>query len=485
MSGRGRGRGRGGRGGFRHDSLPRTVLVSKALSRLLRHAAVDERIPIDSHGYVRMDHLLGWQKLRNMQPPVTFAEVVEVVKQSDKKRFAMKYVHADAEAGGGGTPTVVKAEADSKTANEPETETQRAISTFEASLASSGNDETVDTRRFFIRATQGHSMKTVEAENLLTPISLADPASIPDTVVHGTFYGAWDQILRSGGLKSMTRNHVHFATGPSLSEVLPTSSADPAIDAAVTAEDDDVNGTRDDNQDDNDSENDNNNDDDDDNTETKPAHDGEPQTKASKRQSKKANKKAQSKTLGALLGQNKVISGMRSDAQILIYVDIRKALAEAPDMKWWRSENGVILSDGLVPSSVSSVPTVPGTSTGADTSTNNNTATPQPSDTATTKTTTTTTADGEEDDTNAKAAKLVPVDYFLAAVEVKKGIGLLWEAGRGSVRDLPEPLRTRPVPRGKGAGPRGRGGERGQGKGRGRGRGRGGDIEIEGEKLDA
>ncbi|OAL30906.1 hypothetical protein AYO20_08491 [Fonsecaea nubica] len=482
MSGRGRGRGRGGRGGLRHDSLPRTVLVSKALSRLLRHAAVDERIPIDSHGYVRMDHLLGWQKLRNMQPPVTFAEVVEVVKQSDKKRFAMKYVHADADAGGGGTPTVVEAEADPTTANEPETETQRAISTFEASLAPSGNDETVDTRRFFIRATQGHSMKTVEAENLLTPISLADPASIPDTVVHGTFYGAWDQILRSGGLKSMTRNHVHFATGPSLSEVLPTSSADPAIDAAVTAEDDDVNDPRDDNQDDDDdNENDCNNDDDDDNTETKPAHDGELQTKASKRQSKKANKKAQSKTLGVLLGQNKVISGMRSDAQILIYVDIRKALAEAPDMKWWRSENGVILSDGVVPPPPpTSVPSVPGTST------DNNTTPSQPSDTTTAKTTTTT-AEGveEEDDTHAKATKLVPVDYFLAAVEVKKGIGLLWEAGRGSVRDLPEPLRTRPVPRGKGAGPRGRGGERGQGKGRGRGRGSGRDVETEGEKLDA
>ena len=88
---RDRGRGRG-RGGSRHDSLSRSVLVSKALSRLLRHAAEQERIPIDSHGYVRVDHLLGWQRLKSMQPPVTFEEVIEVVEESEKKRFALKYV---------------------------------------------------------------------------------------------------------------------------------------------------------------------------------------------------------------------------------------------------------------------------------------------------------------------------------------------------------------------------------------------------------
>ncbi|KIW31277.1 uncharacterized protein PV07_02938 [Cladophialophora immunda] len=382
MPGRGRGR---GRGGFRHDSLPRSVLVSKALSRLLRHAAVEERIPIDNHGYVRMDHLLGWHKLRNMKPPVTFAEVVEVVRENDKKRFAMKYVGAGAgeegetAADAGAkveeteTPTI---ETDTNETR-AETETQRAISTFE----SLGNDEDeaeaeADTRRrFFIRATQGHSMKAVEAEHLLTPISLGDPAGVPDTVVHGTFYGAWDKILRSGGLKSMTRNHVHFATGPSLAEVLP-----PASSTAGGGDGGDDNG--------------------------KP------------------------RTLGALLGRNKVISGMRGDAQILIYVDIRRALAEAPAMKWWRSENGVILSDGLVAGAGA------GASADADAA--------QSSDAA---------AD------TTKAEKLVPVEFFAAAVEVKQGLGLLWEAGKGAVRDLPEQLRTRGVPRGKGGGglPRGRG----------------------------
>ncbi|OAP54526.1 hypothetical protein AYL99_10974 [Fonsecaea erecta] len=398
MPGRGR-----GRGGFRHDTLPRTVLVSKALSRLLRHAAVDERIPIDNHGYVRMDHLLGWQKLRSMKPPVTFAEVVEVVQESDKKRFAMKYVNPDA--------SVQVIEADSKTSPEPqtettqagtETETQRAISTFE----SLGNADEADTRRFFIRATQGHSMKAVEAENLLTPISLSDPATIPDTVVHGTFYGAWDRILRSGGLKSMARNHVHFASGPSLAEVLPAASS-----FAAAADDDDVgNGTGDKPDDTDDLGNGN-------------GHDG-------KRPAATARPKHKPGTppLGALLGRNKVISGMRSDAQILIYVDIRKALAEAPTMKWWRSENGVILSEGVV-------------AAGANEEKEE---------------------EEEEEHATATTEKLVPIEYFVAAVEVKQGLGLLWEAGRGSVRELPEKLRTRGLPRGKGEGPRGRG--RGRGK---------------------
>ncbi|KAJ9602086.1 tRNA 2'-phosphotransferase [Cladophialophora chaetospira] len=351
-----------GRGGGRGGPQPRSVLVSKALSRLLRHAAVEERIPIDNHGYVRMDHLLGWQRLRSMKPPVDFAEVVEVVEGNEKKRFALKFV------GSGYGPAETAIESDTKqpepqTELQIETQTQRAISQFE-STSSSG----FDAKQFFIRATQGHSMETVEAENLLTPISLDDPATIPDTVVHGTFYGAWEHILQSGGLKSMRRNHVHFATGPSLQEALPGGLSEAPAG----------NGAADD------------------------TGDGKGKDKDA----------AQPQRLGEILGKNKVISGMRSDAQILIYIDIHRALAEEKDMKWWKSENGVILTDGVA--------SIEG---------------------------------GTE--------KLVPTKYFLAAVEIKEGVGLLYEAGKGAAKELPERLKSRSVPRGKGGGPRG---------GRGRGR---------------
>lgn len=39
-----------------------------------------------------------------------------------------------------------------------------------------------------------------------------------------------------------------------------------------------------------------------------------------------------------------VISGMRSDAEILIYVDIRRSLDDG--VKWWVSDNGVVLTEG-------------------------------------------------------------------------------------------------------------------------------------------
>lgn len=47
-----------------------------------------------------------------------------------------------------------------------------------------------------------------------------------------------------------------------------------------------------------------------------------------------------------------VISGMRRDAELLVYVDVAASMRDA-DIKWWISDNGVVLTqgaeDGLVP----------------------------------------------------------------------------------------------------------------------------------------
>jgi len=329
----------------RGGNLAREVQVSKALSRLLRHAAVQERIPIDSHGYVRMDYLLGWQRLRSMKPAVTFAEVVEVVRQNEKQRFGLRY---ESDAGPGQGIDLQDAQGEEKAGEaEPEaqgteSETRRAIAKFE-----SGGD--LEPKHYSIRATQGHSMKNIEAENLLTPIVLENPDTIPDTVVHGTFYGAWASILRDGGLKKMSRNHVHFAMGPALKEVLPSSTGDDQGKGGSEA--------------------------------------------------------------GEILYKNQVISGMRSDAQILIYVDIRRALREEGDrMKWWRSENGVVLTEGV--------------------------------------------------DVEGKGEQIVPMKYWDVVVEVKERLGPLWRHGEGVVQELPERLRSKGVPRGKGGSGRQRGGGR-------------------------
>lgn len=55
-----------------------------------------------------------------------------------------------------------------------------------------------------------------------------------------------------------------------------------------------------------------------------------------------------------LPGDNAVISGMRSSAELLVWVDVRRSLVEGQGrIRWWRSTNGVVLTegddDGLVP----------------------------------------------------------------------------------------------------------------------------------------
>ena len=233
-----------------------------------------------------------------------------------------------------------------------------------------------------IRATQGHSLAITDTESLLTEITL-EKNNIPDTVVHGTFYGAWNKILRSGGLKSMGRGFVHCASGPRLVDVLPHSEMGQAGAG---------NGNGD----------------------------------GGARGSTEVDKS---------LVENKVRSGMRSDAQILIYVDIRRSLESG--VKWWRSENGVLLTEGI------EVDVNDGANTG----------------------------DKGEGAFGGSSEKILPLEFFDVVVEIKKGAGVLWRYGK-SVKELPEELERMGVPRGKDR-DNGAKGARGGGRGRGGSRGKG------------
>ncbi|KAK3494573.1 KptA family-domain-containing protein [Neurospora hispaniola] len=117
-----------------------------------------------------------------------------------------------------------------------------------------------------------------------------------------------------------------------------------------------------------------------------------------------------------------VISGMRSDAEVLIFVDVERSIRDAEaegdkegkGIKWWMSDNGVVLTEG------------------------------------------------DKDD-------LVPLKYFKEVRGRRQGVGLLWKDGQ-KVADLPEGLEIRmPMGKGRAAGGGGGGGKRG-----GRGGGRGG-----------
>lgn len=65
--------------------------------------------------------------------------------------------------------------------------------------------------QLWIRANQGHTIRTVEDSKLLCLIG--DPCAVP-CCVHGTYFLAWEEILSCGGLSRMARNHIHFAPRP-------------------------------------------------------------------------------------------------------------------------------------------------------------------------------------------------------------------------------------------------------------------------------
>ncbi|KKK24857.1 hypothetical protein AOCH_002368 [Aspergillus ochraceoroseus] len=322
-----KGEGRGGGG-----PANRAVAVSKALSFLLRHAAEREGLKMDRHGYANVADVLAWRKLKSLK--VTFPEIIAAVETSDKKRFALRYLPATPQPPTP-TPTPATTEpASSAETDADEAEDTRNANTTATALAASTSDQ--DAAHYLIRATQGHSIKSVAAESLLERLSLEKPGSLPETVVHGTYHSVWPQILASGGVKCMGRNHAHFATGPSVESVL---------DALSTA------------------------------TWAKKGEEAEE------------------------AGQP-VISGMRHDAQVLVYIDLRKALqAGCP---FWKSENGVILSEGMSPAGKADEP----------------------------------------------GAKVIPVDCFDVVIERQKGLGKIWERGQ-TIQTLPAEWTRRGNPKGR------------------------------------
>ncbi|KAF9687730.1 hypothetical protein SADUNF_Sadunf02G0123400 [Salix dunnii] len=202
-----RGRGRGGGG----SSKDRIDALGRLLTRILRHMASELNLNMRTDGFVKVEDLLKLNMKTFANVPLrshTEDDVKEAVRKDNKQRF---------------------------------------------SLLEEGEE-------LLIRANQGHTIKTVESENLLKAILSPDEITV---CVHGTYKKNLDSILESG-LKTMQRLHVHFSSG------LPTD------------------------------------------------------------------------------GQ--VISGMRRDVNVLIFLDVRKALEEG--MKLYISDNRVILTegfDGIIP----------------------------------------------------------------------------------------------------------------------------------------
>ena len=168
-----------------------------------------------------------------------------------------------------------------------------------------------DPSQYLIRANQGHSL-AITSDNLLKPILATDP-NFPRLVVHGTNDDAWKLISKRGGLRKMSRQHVHFATG--VPEVLAKGGANSKKSAmSVSQRASAKNGNSMPNDEGNVVVGD------------QGTREGIPQATNSS-------------------DADKVISGMRANASILIWVDVQRSMNEG-GLKWWRSDNGVILTEG-------------------------------------------------------------------------------------------------------------------------------------------
>ena len=136
---------------------------SRRLTKLLRHGIHNSGLgqQLRPDGYVPLDAVLGLQQFKE----VTVELVREMVRVNDKERFGL--------------------------------------------LEESG--------QILIRANQGHTISGVNDEALLgNPLTQAEAQALgggKGLAVHGTYNAAWALITASGGLKKMTRQHIHLATG--------------------------------------------------------------------------------------------------------------------------------------------------------------------------------------------------------------------------------------------------------------------------------
>lgn len=179
------------------------VQLSKSLSWVLRHAAPSLGLKLSSDGFVPVQNILQLNHPRFCkgkskkdtppQPKYTVEDVIRVVENNDKQRFRLEYKE---ERSGDSIRNEGK----------------------------SNNDAT--TNVLCIRANQGHSLKHIQSDHLLTQLTNEELSNPNLSIIHGTTQQAWKDHIKHEGLSRMKRNHIHFATG--LPPSRPSSSSSSA-----------------------------------------------------------------------------------------------------------------------------------------------------------------------------------------------------------------------------------------------------------------
>ncbi|CUM64690.1 uncharacterized protein PRCAT00002299001 [Priceomyces carsonii] len=135
------------------DPSKRDVQISKALSYLLRHGAIKEKLNIDEEGYIKIQDILSHNRIKTHR--VTVEDIHRIVRGNDKQRFSIV------------------------------------------------NRNGIE----YICATQGHSIESVSEANLRS----LTREEMPREVFHGTYKAKLPSIMNEG-LSRMGRNHIHFAS---------------------------------------------------------------------------------------------------------------------------------------------------------------------------------------------------------------------------------------------------------------------------------
>lgn len=131
--------------------------LSRVLTAVLRHKALDMGLTMDSAGYVKLSDILAIPSVQRFpQGQRTEVAVRRLVRQCSKQRFSMRQ----------------------------------------------GADGCA-----YIRANQGHSIKGLNDAAMLRPVRSASGLR---ACVHGTYWRFMESI-RKGGLNRMSRKHIHFS----------------------------------------------------------------------------------------------------------------------------------------------------------------------------------------------------------------------------------------------------------------------------------
>lgn len=133
--------------------------VSRACTAILRHRAEGLGITMSSDGFVKVSDLISHLNRHGFNHnPLSVEQIQYVVESCPKQRFSLK--------------------------------------------------QTDDV--LYIRANQGHSVKSVDAEAAMHRVTADDLSSL-EVCVHGTRYDLLPAIWRTG-LSKMARQHVHIST---------------------------------------------------------------------------------------------------------------------------------------------------------------------------------------------------------------------------------------------------------------------------------